>query len=156
LQGINANKITTIINSFRIGCDPEEILIKHGKKNEQLFNLLRTFSTPFDPKRNKKTCRPSVFKVIEKWLTTSSIDNRSRSNYSTELSEESIKYICDFVEKSKNKRVTLTQLKDQLSVPISESTISRYLKKNNLSSYAHKKKKVNTVEKDKCLEFANN
>ena len=153
---VNSNRISRIINEFRTGQDPDDILIKFGRHCERIFKVLKNYCIPFDPKRNKKTNRNAVQKVIAKWYQTSSIANRKRTSYTTKLSQERIKFLCDFVRRRKrNRKLTLKQLKSLLKMPINPSTISRYLKKNDLKCYVQKKKPMlNGDHKKARLEFA--
>lgn len=155
LANVNPNKIAKIVNSFRHNLSIGDILNRYATC-VNVRTVLEHFRLKYDPNRDKPTSRNAVLKVIEKWFKHSTIENFTRKNYRTAISEDRIKFLCAFVSKNnKNRKLTLWNLKMLLNLPCSLATISNYLKKNDLKCHVQRTKLLlNQTHKMNRLQFA--
>lgn len=153
---VKAPSICKIINGFRSGKDKNDMCSEFGSKCDKIKSVIQSYIYAFDPQRNKPTNKVSIGKVITKWNQLNTIENQKRQ-YSTKLSEERIQHLCNFVRESlQNRKLTLNELKSVLELPVGKSSISNYLRKNDLGAYVQRKTIVLfPVHRRKRLEFAN-
>lgn len=95
--GLNLNKIAKVVHAFRRNDSISDLLISFGN-NPKVCNVLTSFKLPFNPARNKATSRNAVKRVVDKWLSASTIQNFKRTNFRKAISNERIKFLCGFVK----------------------------------------------------------
>lgn len=136
---VNLFKISKIVNGIRAG-KKEEILVELKITDRQIAQVVQNFNYNYEVSRDKKCARNAVKKVIDKWLSESTIKNGQRTNYNTKISPERIDYLVKFIKSSaSNRKLTLQDLRIQLNMlNVSRSTICKYLLKKGLKCHTAK------------------
>lgn len=138
---ISTLKISKIISLIRANKEREAIILELKISDRKVCELINSFTYEFNSSRNKPCQSQAVTNVINKWLAEHSIKNKTRSNYTTKISQQRIDFLCNFVRQSKaNRELTLSELKLKLELfTVSKSTISSYLVKNDLKCHVASK-----------------
>lgn len=131
---VNFFKISKIITGLRGTTERDQILINLKITDRQIAQLINSFKYEYDASRDKQCGRTAVKKVVDKWLSESTIKNHQRTNYTTKISRDRIDYLCKFVKSSiANRKLTLNDLRFELKMlTVSRPTVCKYLVKNGL------------------------